>query len=96
MKTNNIIEKDGKIYNNVAVTLSITPIFFDGDIGGSISMRCTPYNDNKQKLVSENPTEKIDRILYIPDIYKEKDPDVQVALYKISEAIQELILAKNL
>ena len=90
METNNVLTVEGKEYKKVAVSLSVSPNFVGGSVQGSVSMRCTPYDDNGEAVDGH------DRTLFIPNVYESTDPDVIEALNTIQGALQKLIIAKNL
>jgi hypothetical protein len=93
------IEKDGKQYPYCTINLAVSPLVETSTIGGSVSMRLTPY---REKSVEEGGGfeflyEESKAVVYM-DIFKEflTDPAAQVVTQSIMSAIQQFIISKNL
>jgi len=92
----NPIEVDGKIYPNFLINLSMSPLLGNDKVGQSVALRLTP--ELVENGVSYQLQEEAKHI-HILDVYKNienGDEDLQKAVTKISEALQEFIIAKGL
>jgi len=92
----NPIEVDGKIYPNFLINLSMSPLLGNDKVGQSVALRLTP--ERVEDGVSYQLQEEAKHI-HILDVYKNienGDEDLQKAVTKISEALQEFIIAKGL
>lgn len=103
MKTNkieqfNITNEDGSIstytadqvFANLFVSFNVS----NGEVDGTANLRLTPYAQKDDgTFISSNLPE---RIFIKSGLFKTKDRQLQVCVLKIHNAIQELILAKNL
>lgn len=92
----NPIEVDGKIYPNFLINLSMSPLLGNDKVGQSVALRLTP--ERVEDGVSYQLQEEAKNV-HILDVYKNienGDEDLQKAVIKISEALQEFIIAKGL
>jgi hypothetical protein len=90
------IEVDGKIYSNFLINLSMSPLLGNDKVGQSVALRLTP--ERVEDGVSYQLQEEAKNV-HILDVYKNienGDEDLQKAVTKISEALQEFIIAKGL
>jgi len=93
------VEKDGKQYPYCTINLAVSPLLNPNDIGGSVSMRLTPY---REKTAEEGGGfeflyEDSKAVVYM-DIFKEfaNDPAAQTVTQSIMSALQQFIIDKNL
>ena len=84
------IRKNGKIYNNLSVNLSVTTVINNNNIVVDASMRLVPYSDEYDILESDA------KIVNVQDVENSNDVDVIQCVTDIETAIKNYINAKKL
>ena len=93
------VVKDGKEYPYCTINLAISPLLNPTDIGGSVSMRVTPYREKTSEegggyeFLYEDA-----RAIVFMDIFQEaaNDQAVKDVTESIMAALQKYIIDKNL
>jgi hypothetical protein len=87
---------DGVEYPYYAAHLSISPLWQEKSIGGSVNMRLIPYRLNESGVIESLPNEA-KSVLFI-DIFAEAQSDTQIAsaVQTIMSGLQQFITDKQL
>lgn len=89
MKTNKPLTIDDVVYDNLAMSLSISTVITDKPTV-NVNMRLKPYSEDLQQLQDN------DISLCIPDAENHVSTDVNLLILEIETAVQKFINAKNI
>lgn len=107
--TNNPLVIGDKTFENLAISLSFSPLWSAESVGCSVALQATPYRYNEQGQV-EKPMQigedgpipgseyNFARSAVYLNVFEtaQEDPDLAEAAQSISDALQKLVTAKGL
>ena len=91
--TSNPIERDGRSYDKLAISMAFSPQWRDDGVGVSVAMRAVPYAQDEQGI---DHLDDDARAVVFGDVTQETDPATLQCLRDISAALQAFIDAKGL
>jgi len=92
--TNNPVTIDGVTYNKFTVNLAVSPLIGTSNIGASVSLLLTKYNDDDGVKLLETEQGRVPQIFY--DVFTSGDADAIQATQEIMASIQNYINKKGL
>lgn len=95
LKSSRPIEKDGKTYDQLAITLAISPKFMENDKSASVVLTLRPFRQSQDGSVEV--LEDNDKYLIIGDINElaEKDESIKECVTDFLAVFQKLVNARG-
>ena len=89
------IEKDGRVFDKLAINMAFSPRWEADRVGCSVAMRLTPYCRDEQGVAQ---LEDAAQAVVFGDVIEEaaSDPDVLACARALEAALQAFITAKGL
>lgn len=95
MTSNNPISIAGKVFDEYALHLAISPLYKTNFMSSNVVMTLTPCRrENGEFEVLQDPNYK--KSIIVSDIFESNDQQIMVAVGKVQSALQELINLKGL
>lgn len=94
MTNNNPITVDGKVYDEYAMSLALSPLFRDNFLSASVVLTLEPLR--RENDVFETLQAEYRKTIVFGDVFASNDPQVLTAVGKVQAALQELIDLKGL
>jgi hypothetical protein len=96
MTTNNPTVVGGNVYNELALSLAVSPVFKPNFVSAAVVMSLTPIRRSAEGVIDALTEPGYQKTLVVSDAFAQNDPDFLMVLGKIQAAVQEYINAKNL
>lgn len=95
MKSNNPVAVGGKVFDEYALSLAISPFYKPGSLSASVVMSLIPVRrENDEFEVLDGQEHK--KTIVISDVFASNDPQILTAVGKVQAVLQELINLKGL
>lgn len=95
IRTTTPIEKDGRIYDRLAINMAFSPMWREDGVGCSVAMRLVPYCKDAERF---DRLEDQAQAVVFGDVVQEaqSDPDVLACALALEAALQAFVTAKGL
>ncbi|WP_020603287.1 hypothetical protein [Spirosoma spitsbergense] len=96
MTTNNPTVVGGLVYNELTLSLAVSPLVKPNFLSASVVLSLQPARRNEDGTIEVLTEPEYRKGLVFSDVFTSNDMQVMTALGKVQAAIQELIDLKNL